>query len=547
MTKNTSHFIIIGSGSSTWPFNNHFYLILNLAVGGGWVGSPNSSTVFPAIMEVDYVRVYQNLSDINISGPDYILENAAGVTYSLPAIDNAIYTWNMPADVEIVSGQGTNEVITNWGTVGGNISAEVQVSSCTQLMDYAVNVSANYIANPSFEKGVKYWNKVVGYPADADLYSVSSDAHEGNNSLKIEVKKLGNYDWDIQLSQKEFELKIGKDYEISFWAKAENGIGKINATLINSDNFFVYVSKSFTLTDGWVKYTLSYKSNANNKASLNIDFGSEIGIYYLDDFLMIIPVPQVPNAIVNYDFSNGTVGWALTVLGSAVATGAVESGEYKISITNGGNNPWDIFLGQTNLLIEKGKEYIVSFDVYAEAPRTISALVGKNSSPWTVYSGNNIIPITTSKQTYTYTFIMNSTTDIQARLGFDVGGFSEDVFFDNIYLTQKVTSVSDNYPFNNTFSLNQNYPNPFNPITKIKYSIPSVTLRQAQSDMHITLKIYDILGREVVTLVNEEQPAGVYEVEFNPVSGIEHQASGVYFYQLRSGSFIQTRTMVLLR
>ena len=97
------------------------------------------------------------------------------------------------------------------------------------------------------------------------------------------------------------------------------------------------------------------------------------------------------------------------------------------------------------------------------------------------------------------------------------------------------------------FKLEQNYPNPFNPSTKIKFSIPSVTLRQAQSDTWVTLKIYDILGNEVVTLVNEELSPGEYEVEFSPETSIKHPASGIYFYQLSAGEFIQTKKMVLLR
>ena len=93
------------------------------------------------------------------------------------------------------------------------------------------------------------------------------------------------------------------------------------------------------------------------------------------------------------------------------------------------------------------------------------------------------------------------------------------------------------------YNLFQNYPNPFNPSTKIKYSIPSVNLRQAQSDIIVTLKIYDILGREVATLVNEEKPAGEYEVEFNAAK----HSSGIYFYKLQAGEFISTKKMVLLK
>ena len=93
------------------------------------------------------------------------------------------------------------------------------------------------------------------------------------------------------------------------------------------------------------------------------------------------------------------------------------------------------------------------------------------------------------------------------------------------------------------FSLSQNYPNPFNPVTKIKYSIPSVTLRQAQSDISVTLKVYDVLGREVATLVNEEKPAGEYEVEFDGSA----LTSGIYFYRLKAGEFSETKKMILLK
>ena len=80
-----------------------------------------------------------------------------------------------------------------------------------------------------------------------------------------------------------------------------------------------------------------------------------------------------------------------------------------------------------------------------------------------------------------------------------------------------------------------NYPNPFNPSTTIKYKIKELTL--------VELKVYDILGEEVISLVNEEQPAGSYEVEFNA----SKLASGVYFYRLQAGSFVQAKKMMLLK
>jgi hypothetical protein len=89
------------------------------------------------------------------------------------------------------------------------------------------------------------------------------------------------------------------------------------------------------------------------------------------------------------------------------------------------------------------------------------------------------------------------------------------------------------------FRLEQNYPNPFNPSTSIKYTISSRQL--------VTLKVYDALGRELITLVNQEQPAGGYEVEFHPESSIKNPASGIYFYQLKAGNYSQTKKMTILK
>jgi len=108
-----------------------------------------------------------------------------------------------------------------------------------------------------------------------------------------------------------------------------------------------------------------------------------------------------------------------------------------------------------------------------------------------------------------------------------------------------VTSL-DNSEANeiNSFSLSQNYPNPFNPSTKIKYTIAkSPLLGGDERGGLVTLKVYDILGREVAELVNEQQKPGYYEVQFN-ASGL---TSGIYFYTLHAGTLVQTKKMLLLR
>src|SRR5690606_24756708 len=87
-----------------------------------------------------------------------------------------------------------------------------------------------------------------------------------------------------------------------------------------------------------------------------------------------------------------------------------------------------------------------------------------------------------------------------------------------------------------TFSLEQNFPNPFNPTTTIRYSIPNTSF--------VSLKVYDVLGKEIAVLSDEVKSAGVYEAEFDASSGL---SSGIYFFTLDAGEFRSTRKMILLK
>jgi photosystem II stability/assembly factor-like uncharacterized protein len=89
------------------------------------------------------------------------------------------------------------------------------------------------------------------------------------------------------------------------------------------------------------------------------------------------------------------------------------------------------------------------------------------------------------------------------------------------------------------FSLSQNHPNPFNPSTIIGYQLPVAG--------NVTLILFDVLGREVATLVDEYRNAGRYEVEFTPESSIKNPASGLFFYQLKAGDFVETKKMLLIK
>jgi N-acetyl-anhydromuramyl-L-alanine amidase AmpD len=113
---------------------------------------------------------------------------------------------------------------------------------------------------------------------------------------------------------------------------------------------------------------------------------------------------------------------------------------------------------------------------------------------------------------------------------------TESVYFDDVEINSTINNVGGNsLNTPNRYSLEQNYPNPFNPSTHLRYTIAGFGF--------VSLKVYDVLGREVATLVNEQKSSGTYEINFNA----NKLGSGIYFYTLRSGKFSATRKMIVLK
>ncbi|MCP4411412.1 MAG: hypothetical protein GY808_02405, partial [Gammaproteobacteria bacterium] len=167
--------------------------------------------------------------------------------------------------------------------------------------------------------------------------------------------------------------------------------------IINS-SFFVYHGETFEISNDWAKYEITYTATTSDIVGINIDLGIQTGVYYFDQFLFTTPELSNVNQIRNADFFDSNTSWNFVTHGTAQAIDSVINGEIMISIANGGDNPWDIHLGQPGIDLENGKEYDVSFDAYALSPRTISVLLGKDSDPWTVYSGDQLFSLLTEKQ-----------------------------------------------------------------------------------------------------------------------------------------------------
>jgi hypothetical protein len=142
-------------------------------------------------------------------------------------------------------------------------------------------------------------------------------------------------------------------------------------------------------------------------------------------------------------------------------------------------------------------------------------------------------------------WIPNNTTGLKAQWHFDstcvdsVSGWNGTLMgtagYDTLTICPTVTSVINNQSIPKSYTLSQNYPNPFNPVTKINYALPKSGF--------VTLKVYDMLGREVVNLVSENKTVGNYSVDFNA----GNLTSGVYFYRLEVNGFVDTKKMMLIK
>jgi len=158
---------------------------------------------------------------------------------------------------------------------------------------------------------------------------------------------------------------------------------------------------------------------------------------------------------------------------------------------------------------------------------------------WAV--GNSGVIIYSTDWGYTWVPQQSGTADILWEVTFindNEGWIAGGMIYSGIILHTTnggvITGVDEN-EIVRQFELLQNYPNPFNPTTRIQYQIPELG--------SVTLKIFDVLGNEVATLVDEEKPDGTYETEFSA----EGLSSGIYLYRLQAGSFVETKKMILLR
>jgi photosystem II stability/assembly factor-like uncharacterized protein len=255
--------------------------------------------------------------------------------------------------------------------------------------------------------------------------------------------------------------------------------------------------------------------DSNNAWTAGLGYYEGSTIYFSSDqgltWTSQIDSGLYPHSLNDIYFINSTSGWAVGDNGLILHT------------TNGGV-PVELTSFTATLL---GNELILNWSTATETNNQGFEILrfAQNDSEWQMIGFVPGFGTTTEPKSYSYTDSEVLTGEYTYRL--------KHIDFDGSYEYSQEVEVEVATPF--TFSLEQNYPNPFNPNTTIKYSIPELS--------NVKLLLFNLLGEEVTTLVNEEKNAGNYSVEFNASS----IPSGIYFYQLKVGNYIDTKKMISIK
>ena len=193
---------------------------------------------------------------------------------------------------------------------------------------------------------------------------------------------------------------------------------------------------------------------------------------------------------------------------------------------NYAQNTYNVQLGVKNNQIVLELSNISS----TETAKNLEVKLIKNSNHLTFNQTEKMIENITQGEETEATF----TFDVEYNIGNVEADTIEFLITDNKSIYQTKQFILQ-YSLPTEYNLEQNYPNPFNPSTSIRYQVSSIS--------QVSIKVYDILGNEVTTLVNEQKEPGYYEIEFNAIQF----ASGVYIYRLQAGSFVSTKKMMVIK
>ncbi len=335
-----------------WPFDQDFHIILNVAVGGAWPGPPDNTTVFPQVMEVDYVRVYKGLNHYGIDGPEEVRQDDTD-TYTIDPISGASYNWTVPAGATLVSGNGTNSISVNWGIQGTAELSCVVITSCESTTytrditisealtishvfdDFESNRNCSYdlgLTSGALTQAIANPNS-SGANASAQVGQYVRNASEQYDVLFVNSSDIGNAN-DYVNGRKTIFMDLYTDAP----AGTSITINLEDASLSNSNDFPTGRHSSYTastsLVNAWQTLEFSYDSSpdATGTGIFSVDQlailfdpnNLSANTYYFDNFQVgseSAPIVLSTDIIEDFD---GTSNWNQVLV----------SGTFSAPITN---------------------------------------------------------------------------------------------------------------------------------------------------------------------------------------------------------------------
>ncbi len=243
-----------------------------------------------------------------------------------------------------------------------------------------------------------------------------------------------------------------------------------------------------------------------------------------------------PDLVLNGSFSAGTESWTFNNWNGS-GTGSVVNGEYRLTISAIGENSYDIQVVQPGMRLEQGKTYRLMYDAYASANRTLNINVGMPVDPWTTFltdvkNGASEVNLTTSKQTFTLDFVMESPTYENARVEFSAGLNTATVNVDNVSLFEIQSIPTATAPIHNS--------KPRQMSVRQQGSLLSVTLHNTEMNRtYVTM--YDLKGNVVHSANFKAAPGSAQVCSFRTADF----PRGYYIFEVRSGNTVQKTNIIL--
>ncbi len=327
------------------------------------------------------------------------------------------------------------------------------------------------------------------------------------------------------------------EHWMAFVDQNKSGIGVFNQ---NCTNFLAGVAGTpgGQSTDGSTSYIAPLKQVILNKNSVfEYDYYLILGtVEQIRHFVYKVGYADTTSLVTGWNFTTGTDGWSLT----HSLNGTVTDSSLTLNLT--GADPY--MVSPDNLNLDASLYKYVSVTMKNNTDQTTAGFFWATNTSPNFSAGMSLpsIPLVPNDSLFR-TYIFDLSTDSawtgtinQIRLDPVQSGTSGTLQLKQIQLLSSITSIGNEKPaLPLSYSLMQNYPNPFNPTTMIKYSLGKPGL--------VTLKVYNMLGQQVAALVNKEQAAGNYSVNFDGGK----LSSGVYIYRLSAGVFSIAKKLILLK